>query len=42
MGCLGVTVGGTELMFQMPVAALGQIAQTLLMVGASDDRRRLS
>jgi hypothetical protein len=42
MGCLGVTVGGTELMFQMPVAALGQIAQTLLMVGAPDDGRRLS
>src|SRR3977135_2064466 len=30
MGCLGVTVGGTELMFQMPAAALSQVAQTLL------------
>jgi hypothetical protein len=42
MGCLGVTVGGTELMFQMPAAALSQIGQTLLMVGAPDDGRRMS
>jgi hypothetical protein len=42
MGCLGITVGGTELMFQMPAAALSQVAQTLLTVSAPDDRRRMS
>lgn len=42
MGCLGVTVGGTELMFQLPVAALSQVAQTLLMVGTPGQRRRMS
>ena len=42
MGCLGVTVGGTELMFQMPAAALSQVAQTLLTVSADEDRRRMS
>jgi hypothetical protein len=42
MGCLGVTVGETELMFQMPAAALSQVAQTLLTASAPDDRRRMS
>ena len=41
-GCLGVTVGGTELMFQIPVAALAEVAHTLLMVGAQDAGRRPS
>jgi len=34
-------VGGTELMFQMPAAALSQVAQTLLAVSVPDDRRRM-
>jgi hypothetical protein len=42
MGCLGITIGGTELMFQMPVAALTEVAQTMLLVGASDDQRAMS
>jgi hypothetical protein len=42
MGCLGVTVGDTELMFQMPAAALSQVAQTLLAVGVPQDRGRMS
>lgn len=33
-GCVGVTVGSTELMFQIPLARLSEIAQTLLTVGA--------
>jgi hypothetical protein len=33
MGCLGVTIGGMELMFQIPTAALSEVAHTLLMVG---------
>ena len=41
-GCLGVRVGGTELMFQMPAAALSQVAQALLLVGTPDARCRLS
>ena len=31
--CLGVTIGGTELVFQIPTAALSEVAHTLLMVG---------
>jgi hypothetical protein len=42
VGCLGITIGGTELMFQMPVAALTEVAQTMLLVGASDDQRAMS
>ena len=42
MGCLGITIGGTELMFQMPIAALTEVAQTMLLVGASDDQRAMS
>jgi hypothetical protein len=42
MGCLGITIGGTELMFQMPIGALTEVAQTMLLVGASDDHRALS
>jgi hypothetical protein len=42
MGCLGVTVGSTELMFQLPIAAVSKVAQTLLMVGASEGDRALS
>src|SRR5262249_24043932 len=41
-GCLGITVGGTELMFQIPVTALADVAHTLLMVGAQDGGRRPS
>lgn len=42
MGCLGVTVGGTELMFEIPVTAISGIAHTLLTVGAQEPPRRLS
>ena len=42
MGCLGVTIGSTELMFQLPIAAVSKVAQTLLLVGASDGERALS
>jgi hypothetical protein len=42
-GCVGVTVGSTELMFQIPLARLSELAQTLLTVGgAPHDRRRMS
>jgi hypothetical protein len=41
-GCVGVAVGGTELMFQMPLAQLSEFAQTLLMVGVPGDRHRMS
>jgi hypothetical protein len=36
MGCLGVTVGGTECMFQFPTDAVSKVAQTLLLVGTGD------
>jgi hypothetical protein len=42
MGCLGITVGGTELMFQLPIDAVSKVAQTLLLVGAPDGDRVLS
>ena len=42
MGCLGVTVGSTELMFQLPIAAVSKVAETLMLVGASDGERALS
>jgi hypothetical protein len=42
-GCVGVTVGSTELMFQLPLARLAEIGQTLLTVGgAPTDPRRMS
>src|SRR5215470_18065436 len=40
MGCLGVTVGGTELMFQIPTAAIGEVARTLMMVGVDERSQR--
>ena len=42
MGCLGVTVGSTELMFQLPIAAVSKVAETLMLVGACDGDRALS
>jgi hypothetical protein len=42
MGCLGVTIGSTELMFQLPIEAVSKVAQTLLLVGAPDGTRALS
>jgi hypothetical protein len=42
MGCLGVTVGSTELMFQLPIAAVSKVAETLMLVGACDGGRALS
>src|SRR6202011_5753787 len=42
MGCMGITVGSTELMFQLPIDAVSKVAQTLLLVGAPDGGRALS
>lgn len=42
MGCLGVTVGTTELMFQLPIDAVSKIAETLMLVGATDGNRAVS
>jgi hypothetical protein len=42
MGCLGVTIGGTELMFQVPTAAISEVARTLLLVGADEHSQRPS
>jgi len=42
MGCLGVTIGGTELMFQIPAAAIGEVARTLMMVGIDERSQRPS
>jgi hypothetical protein len=42
MGCLGVTVGGTELMFQMPTAAFSRIGQQLLVLGTPVERGHMS
>jgi hypothetical protein len=42
MGCLGVTVGATELMFQLPIAAVSKVAETLMLVGATDGNRAAS
>ena len=42
-GCVGVTVGGTELMFQLPLGRLAEIGRTFLTVGgAPTDPRRMS
>jgi hypothetical protein len=40
MGCLGI--GGTELMFQVPTAAISEVARTLLLVGADEQSQRPS
>jgi hypothetical protein len=42
MGCLGVTIGRTELMFQVPTAAISEVARTLLLVGADEHSQRPS
>ena len=39
MGCLGVTVGATELMFQLPISAVSKVAETLMLVGGAGDQR---
>ena len=39
MGCLGVTVGTTELMFQLPIAAVSKVAETLMLVGGGEADR---
>ena len=41
-GCLGVTIGGTELMFQIPAAAISEVARTLMMVGVDERSQRPS
>jgi hypothetical protein len=38
---LGVTIGGTELMFQIPAKVLSEIGQTLMLVGMPDQSRPL-
>jgi hypothetical protein len=42
MGCLGVTVGGTELMFQIPTKAIAEVARTLMLVGVDERAQRPS
>ncbi|HLH94442.1 MAG TPA: hypothetical protein VKW08_04925 [Xanthobacteraceae bacterium] len=42
MGCLGVTVGATELMFQLPISAVSKVAETLMLVGATAANRAAS
>jgi hypothetical protein len=42
MGCLGVTIGGTELMFEIPSAAIAEVARTLMMVGVDERSQRPS
>ena len=39
---LGVTIGGTELMFQIPAKILSEVGQTLMLVGAPDELRPLA
>jgi hypothetical protein len=39
MGCLGVTVGTTELMFQLPITAVSKVAETLMLVGTGEGDR---
>ena len=39
---LGVTIGGTELMFQIPAKVLSEVGQTLMLVGAQDESRPLT
>ena len=40
MGCLGITIGGTELMFQIPVAAITNVARALMLVGTPENTQR--
>jgi hypothetical protein len=42
MGCLGVTIGSTELMFCLPIDAVAKVAHTLLLVGAPGRERAAS
>lgn len=42
MGCLGVTIWRTELMFQVPSAVISEVARTLLLVGADEHSQRAS
>src|SRR5262245_56858679 len=37
-GCLGVTIGGTELMFEIPAKAISEVARTLMLVGTPEKR----
>jgi hypothetical protein len=39
---LGVTIGNTELMFQIPAKILSEVGQTLMLVGAPDGSRPLT
>ena len=41
-GCLGVTVGGRELIFEMPNSALSEIGRTLLTASAPQTQRMVS
>jgi hypothetical protein len=41
-GCLGVTVGGRELTFEMPNSALSEIGRTLLTASAPQTQRMVS
>lgn len=41
-GCIGVTVGSTELIFQLPLARLAEIGQTLLALGSTPSARWMS
>jgi hypothetical protein len=41
-GLIGVTVGGTELMFEVPTAAISEVARTLMMIGVDERARRPS
>jgi hypothetical protein len=36
---LGVTIGGTELMFQIPAKILSEVGQTLMLVGMPETAR---
>lgn len=38
---LGVTIGGTELMFQVPAKILAEVGQTLMLVGMPETTRPL-
>jgi hypothetical protein len=41
-GCLGVTVGGRELVFEMPTSAISEIGRTLLTASAPQTQRMVS
>jgi hypothetical protein len=38
-GCLGVTVGGRELVFEMPTSAISEIGRTLLTASTPQSQR---